>query len=731
MKENKIIYYLFTAFIAGSFLLIYIQFNSSKNINNLVAANETLVNEFNVGTALHKLEKDVMAIESKIRSIITTKDSAYIEGLDININEVKTSLSQLQKISDDDSSILYIYQLDTLIQHEIHFSRQVLESFRKSHNVHTSNVAVSNYQKKLTGQIVVLINKIESIRKKNLAITTVVIDKSGKKAQRFSILLIVFVLIAAAGLFWYIISIITKQISLIRQLNISEKKVKEAATLKEKFMANMSHEIRTPMNAVLGFANLLKQKNRDNELEEYIQSIQRSGQNLLRIINDILDLSKIEAGMMRLESAPFNIRELVLSIEIMFKNEASEKEIKLSTSVAESIPEWLEGDATRLAQILVNLVGNALKFTDAGSIVIQISNLGIMGDIIKTGVTVSDTGIGIDKEKIEHIFDRFQQAEDSVTRKYGGTGLGLSIVKDLVLMQHGSIEAKSEIGNGTTFIIAIPYKISVGVSQPDFPKEISLNNQANFANKSILVAEDNEINQSLIKHIFSNWQLKFDLAGNGMEVLALLHQNKYDLILMDIQMPEMDGYTTTKKIRNHLQLSIPIIAMTAHVLYGEKEKCLSVGMNAYISKPIIEPQLYQLIVKYTNAELPITHPTKESVNASVYQYQYINLGYMKEVSNGNCNYEKAVTEQFIEAIPLDLKAMENAWQLKSIEALKQLAHNMKTTISIMGLTEILQHDLDILEYNNLDEETFNLTFLHLQEICNASVSEALHFYQSL
>jgi CheY-like chemotaxis protein/two-component sensor histidine kinase len=518
---------------------------------------------------------------------------------------------------------------------------------------------------------------------------------------------------------------------LIRELNASEKKVKEAAQVKQNFMANMSHEIRTPMNAILGFTNLLQRKNLDEESKEYIQTIQKSGEGLLAIINDILDLSKIEAGMVRIGSAPFSIRELVHSIEVMLKPKAAEKQLKLSVAVEASVPDTLEGDAIRLTQILVNLTGNALKFTSKGNVSISISNEGISGNVINAGITVSDTGIGVEKEKLQHIFERFLQAEDSVTRKYGGTGLGLSIVRDLVLLQNGNISVQSEPGKGTSFKLTIPYKISADKVISHSTEVNGLPVQSNFDDICILVVEDNEINQSLIKHLFKTWQLNFDLANNGREAVDKLWLKKYELILMDIQMPEVDGYTATQEIRSKLKLDTPIIAMTAHAFPGEREKCLSYGMNEYISKPIREEQLYKLITQFTLLNTAPGSLKEKAAGLAAGRYKYIDLQYMKEVSGGNREYEKTVTEQFIEAIPGDLLLLEKAWQGKHLSDLRQLAHDMRTTVSVMALNNVLEPHLDALEYENLNEAAFIKQFQSIKSICETSVEEAKQFLATI
>lgn len=732
MIKKNIVFYILSAFIAGILLLIYIEYNFTKNIYLLINGNEKLLGEFKVNNELKELNRDIVSVESKIRSAVTTKDSSHIEGLEVQILEIEADLNQLQKISDDDSSIKYIDELDRLVHEKLMFSNQAIGTLHKTGKVTAENILATQKDKRVTDSIILITQKIDSIRKKILSYTTLSMDAGGKKALRLSIVLTVLVLTSSAVLFWYIINTIQKQIRLIKQLNISEKKVRQAAQVKENFIANMSHEIRTPMNAILGFTNLLQRKNLDKESKEYVQTIQKSCENLLIIINEILDLSKIEAGMMRIESAPFSIRSLVHSVEMIFKSRADDKQLQLTSAIDESMPDTLEGDATRLTQILVNLVGNAIKFTQKGSISIHITNESQTGNTIETGITVNDTGIGVEQEKLKHIFERFQQAEDSVTRKYGGTGLGLSIVNDLVLLQHGSIKVQSEPGKGSSFQLVIPYEISTA----QFSENVSSENnivtaQTNFTDVNILTVEDNEINKNLIKHLFRNWQLKFDIVSSGKEAIEILQTKKYDLILMDIQMPEIDGYTAAREIRGTLKLDTPIIAMTAHAMAGEKEKCLGYGMNDYIPKPIKEDDLHKLIARFIQIKTPGIIQKKPSAKNETGIYKHINLQYMKEISRGNIEYEKTVTEQFIEAIPQDLRALEKAWQSNDIANLRLLAHNMKTTLSVMELNKVLEPYLNAFEYEDLKEEIFRQKFASVKSICNAALEEAEQFYKTL
>ena len=719
MLRKRIIYYILGAFVSGNLLLIYIQYNSTKNVNSLIDGNEKVINELRIRTDLQELARNITSVQNTVTGTLYTRDSPNPAAYKSKIKEVQHNIDNLQKISDDDTSVKYIDVLDPLVHKKLLLNNEVLDTLYKSGKDAAEKLISSARAKELNDSIRLVTHIIESSREKLLARVTSSINNSGKKALSFSTTLIVLVLVSGAVLFWFIITAMQKQNQLILRLHATDKKVREAARIKENFLANMSHEIRTPVNAILGFTHLLERKDFDAESREYVQTIQKSGENLLAIVNDILDLSKIEAGMMRIESAPFNIRKLLEQVELMFKPKMIEKKLQFFIDVDETLPEILEGDGNRLTQILVNLVGNSLKFTAKGSITVKITNAGKIDDAVTTGIVVTDTGIGIEKEKLQYVFGRFQQAEDSVTRKYGGTGLGRSIVNDLALLQNGNLYVESEPGIGTTFNITIPYKISSSQSTHAFSNANTVIDNPVLGNVSILIAEDNEINQSLLKYLFKNWNLSFDIAGNGIEAIKKIEANNYDLVLMDVQMPEMDGYTATMEIRNKLKLDTPIIAMTAHAFPGEREKCIRYGMDEYISKPIKEDELLGLIKRYTSSKTSDNVPELSSSISSGKKYQYISLQYMKEISRGNIDYEKTITEQFIEAMPNELNVLEQSW------------HNMKTTVSVMGLNKLIENYLDFLEYEDLDENSFYVNYSQLQFICNAALQEAKEFYTTL
>lgn len=731
MPRKRIFIYVLTTFVAGTVLLIYIQYNSLKNIHSLISSNQSLLEDTKINTHLCALEKNVTAGQARIRAGSASGESAFMAGLNRNMINIEANLDHLQKTADADDAVAYIERLDMLVRKQLLARWKKLDSFNVSGESTAQNLIARAPDTELTDSVVALIQLINGIRERRLAKLSHDIDENGKKAQRLNNVLSVLALTIAALLFWYIIPTIRRQQLLISQLDQSERMVKNSARIKENFLANMSHEIRTPLNAILGFTDLLQRRDLDSKSEEYVQIIQRSGENLLTIVNDILDLSKIEAGMMRIEAAPFNIRRLAASVEAMFLMKAKEKGLKISAFADHTVPEVVEGDAIRLTQVLINLAGNSLKFTHQGSISIRFTNEGVSNHMVNTGIIVTDTGIGIEKEKIDTIFDRFKQADESVARKYGGSGLGLSIVKDLVLLMRGSIKVESEPGKGTTFKLIIPHKISPESTLKTVSTASSPETTPDIELFRILVAEDNEINQTLIKHLFTEWHLTFDFANTGKQAVEALKTKRYDLVLMDIQMREMDGYTATNEIRNVLKLDTPIVAMTAHALVGEREKCLGYGMNEYISKPMREDKLHKLINHFIQLKSSAGTEKPDVVMNGSKNYTYIDPRYMKEVANGNTDYEQTVTKQFINAVASDLEQIENYWQEGKIHELRQAIHNLRTTVSVMGLNYVLQTSLDVLEYENLTETEFVREFKILKTVGEAAVGEAKQFFVTL
>lgn len=482
--------------------------------------------------------------------------------------------------------------------------------------------------------------------------------------------------------------------------------------VKEQFMANMSHEIRTPMNAMLGFTSLLKRTKLNEEQQEYVSNIHSSGENLLALVNDILDLSKIEAGMMYLEETRFSLRSLVHSVGAMFGEKVKEKNLQFKIEINNDLNDILCGDAVRLTQLLVNLLSNAVKFTEKGRIVLKVEPVFISDKKVRLKISVEDTGIGIPVEKQGKVFERFQQAEAQTTRRYGGTGLGLAIVKQLVEMQNGTIELKSKIGEGSAFILELEYSL------PDVDKMFSEAMEASIEPFSmgtikVLIAEDHPMNQQLIGHLMKSWGIEHTIVPNGKEVVDGVKKNVYSLILMDIQMPEMDGYTATSIIRNELHSEIPIIAMTAHAMSGEKEKCLQLGMNDYVSKPVKETILYNMIARYSQHVIP--NHFKE-VNGAT-----INLDYLHQLSGNDTEFEKQILKQFLVQTPVEMKELEIAIQQNDTVGVKKIAHSLKSTVGYIGLADTLHPVLERMEHANASDLASDLSIV--MDHCNKALRQ--------
>ncbi len=379
------------------------------------------------------------------------------------------------------------------------------------------------------------------------------------------------------------------------ELQKSKELAEQSIVIKDHFLANMSHEIRTPMNAIVGFTNLLDNTPLTEDQKQFVDAIRISGQNLTVIINDILDYSKIRSGMIILDQAPLSIRNVLNSIHALLQPKAHEKNLAFKFDIDKNVPETIMGDPIRLTQILTNLADNALKFTEKGHVDIKVALVKETDDHAAIEFKVSDTGKGVPIDKQDIIFERFTQAIEDTNRRYGGTGLGLSIVKSLLELHNSTIALKSETDKGSefTFVIAFP-KDKTSRATP--PLLQSPPGSVAGQNIKVLCAEDNPLNQRLVMFFSKNSGFDTEIAENGRIAIEKLQAKQYDVVLMDIQMPEMDGYEATTEIRNKLKSSIPIIALTAHSMSGEKEKCLALGMNAFVSKPFDPKELQAKIV---------------------------------------------------------------------------------------------------------------------------------------
>ncbi|MCD2259140.1 ATP-binding protein [Psychroserpens luteolus] len=491
----------------------------------------------------------------------------------------------------------YLYE----IHHKLGHHRQALDMFQKAIKIEDSIVNLENAK-------AIIQLKVESDYDKQKAIDDLKNEKeialqeaktTSQKRISWAIGIGLLLISILAYLIFNRLKETRKQKVIIEE---QKKKVEQSEKFKEQFLANMSHEIRTPMHAISGMINILERNNHPKSQEVFLKAMRTSSDNLVVILNDVLDLSKIEAGKLDIESISLNLEAVVENVIQILKYKAEEKGLILSYKIADDVPILVMGDPTRLNQILINLVGNAIKFTEKGHVDILVSTANN-----KLNFEIKDTGIGIPKAKHESIFGAFEQAKDSTSRYYGGTGLGLNISKQLVNLQHGKIWIESEENKGSSFFFELPITIPEdnAVSQ-DFISEDQLKTMAeSLKDIRILIAEDNPFNQMIARDDLSYYfkNVTIDTVENGALAIEKFKTNAYDLILMDVQMPETNGFEATKKIRNIEQsenkgTKIPIIAMTASLLKTEIDNCYNAGMNNYIPKPY---KLEELIVPIFNA----------------------------------------------------------------------------------------------------------------------------------
>jgi signal transduction histidine kinase/CheY-like chemotaxis protein len=580
-------------------VLVSVQYGLNRSIAGVISSQEELSNSTKLSTEIESIKSSVCYFESKVKGYVLTGNDSLLVNNEKYLSNIVIQFKDLKKLSPSKEQIASIDTLLVLLNAEIQFTDEIMFQYQIS-PAKSINLIKLGKGRVLMDRIISEFEKIHTIEEAKFAKIVIRNKKDSALVKQMDASAYIFAFLLVVLCLWILYRDINKREKLEKELIVTQKKAEDAAIIKEQFMANMSHEIRTPLNAIIGFNQRLNKTKLDDEQKEYASAVQSSGENLLAIVNDILDFSKIEAGMVRIEEIKFHLSGLLQSVATMFFTHAKEKNVCLDLRISDKVPQLVMGDPTRLTQILINLIGNALKFTNEGSVGIIVDVVTLDEKKVVINFKVKDTGIGISAEKIFEIFERFTQAKSDTSRMFGGTGLGLSIAKKLVELQGGVIAVESVKNKGSIFSFTIPYKIAKGADD-DMKIKVEKIKRINVENKiKVLVVEDNLLNQKLAGFMLKDWGFDFDICSNGKLAIKKLNANTYDLILMDIQMPEMNGYETTQFIREQLKLTVPVISMTAHALPGEREKCLSFGMTDYISKPIKELDLRNLITKYIN-----------------------------------------------------------------------------------------------------------------------------------
>jgi PAS domain S-box-containing protein len=462
------------------------------------------------------------------------------------------------------------------------------------------------------------------------------------------------------------------------ELKAARHKAEESSKAKAMFLANMSHEIRTPLNGIVGMAEQLAQSQLDADQRYFVDIMRSASSTLLSIINDVLDISKIESGKFSIETTPFNLNETIRRTLSIFGEKAKQSNLSLDIELMDDRGIMHLGDPHRLSQVLFNIVGNAMKFTQVGYVRVTSQLARGENDMCFVSFSIEDTGVGMDMAYLTKVFEAFTQEDASVTRKFGGSGLGLSIARNIVHIMGGTIEIESEKGKGTRVNIRIPMRISNEKTKQDIVEITDL--QKSLKGLRVLAVEDNELNRMVLQVILKKCEVVLTIAHNGQEAIDLIQQQEFDLVLMDVQMPIVDGLEATKYIRNELKMIIPIIGLSANAMREEVEICKQAGMNDYLVKPYSERVLVEIMKKWST-EVMATESTKDGNEVA----EELDLSVLKQYVGNDIDALRDVVKGYLKHLPPQLDRLELALVGSDVLALRHELHQLKASMEIIGV----------------------------------------------
>ena len=699
-------------------LVLFIAFSANYYITRMSKNNTELYNAYRISELMKSFKSNINILENKQRGYIVTGDAKFLEEYKFKETETKTYLKSMEKYFSGKPEEEAFYKLKELTY------KKLMEAKDLNSNINSLGIPGGNHSSEDVGinTMTEITTTVDEINDSLSRTTKTLIDNSVEyvsASKNWSVLEIALGIMTAIAAVVILIADVNTRNKLEKQLRIAKRQADQNAILKEQFMANMSHEIRTPMNSILGFSDLLDKTTLDKQQSEYLSAVKTSGANLLTIINDILDFSKIEAGKLNIEKISFNLIELIDSLKSMFIPKAQDKQIQLVVNIDAKTPTFIFGDPTRLTQILVNLISNAIKFTHHGEVSLTCIVSELNSEEVSLVFKIKDTGIGIPDDKINSVFERFNQGNTETTRKYGGNGLGLAIVKQLVEIQQGTISLNSKEGLGSEFLVKLKYPIS---QENQIQKIEDGNDFFKISTKRplyVLLVEDHILNQKLALTYLTNFGLIVDLAENGLEAIEKFKTKLYDLVLMDIQMPVLDGYHAALQIRRDLKSTVPIIAMTANIMADEREKCYSFGMNDYLSKPFKEVDLYNIVNQYIgNKDKIDVHAPSHQSNVTSSE-SIINHDHLKTLSRGNAKFIKEIIDIFLEQNPIEIDELETAINNKDFLTIRTVSHKMKTSIGFIGIDQLLPEltKIEKLALNESELNSIQSIFSQVKVVC--------------
>ncbi|MBL7790245.1 MAG: response regulator [Chitinophagales bacterium] len=660
-------FFVFIIFLLAFGVLVFLNYKSYTSTKYLIENNDELVEELELSSNIQFFQIHLVLMDNALSRVINDRSKESIDEIEREVKIIKLSSNYLQAMYYQHKQEAIYQEFDRYLSKKLDLCQRIIDAFKKqdkiSPNIITEIKASAEWNDIINDQLY----QLEEITEKKVREKSEEIKTTERNTQRLNVILIVISTLLITLALIYIFNKIKRQQVLITELEQAKMKEIKLHKIKDDFIANMSHEIRTPLNVILGFTSLMEREKLTARLSEMVQTLKNAGGQLMFIVNQVLDVAKMEEGRLELNAKPFQLKQLVHILDSSYRKMIEDKGIQLEIQSNIKQGNTAVGDQVKLIQIGSNLLSNAQKFTAKGTITLQL-NLHQEETQYLLEIVVSDTGIGIEASKISTIFDRFEQADNNITRNYGGTGLGLAIVKQLVDIMNGKIELDSKLGMGSRFKVTIPIQIEKNtiIEQTIAPSDYEI-----IRGTNILVIEDNSLNTKLIQNWLEPPGLNTTYAVSAMEALDILKNQVFDIILLDIQMPGMDGYTCARHIRNELNLKLPIIGMTAHTRKQDILDCYAAGMHAHIAKPIDKSELFYLLSMYSHIQ----------------HIHLINHDYLKKLSGDNEAFIQDLKTEFLKQTPIENEKLRKAFFEDNLDLIKATAHTLKTNNGYIGTDE--------------------------------------------
>ncbi len=667
---------------AGLIIFVLISIISNFYFKSFNASNLKAERYYQAIKCLDDINFNLSNVEGNERGFILSGSEKFIANIEAQDAIIDFNLERIAHLLDDQADLAIFSKQKAVIREKQKYVLDIIVIYRTQGMNSASNQFKTLQGFELMNSVVAIGMTLQNSLSKKIAMQYTEARRFETNIKVWDIFAIIIVALIISMSIRSIFNELDKRHAMNVELQMARDKADATREFKQQFLANMSHEVRTPVHTISGFADLLIQTPLETNQKEFINSIQQSSRNLLAIVNDVLDYSKIDAGMLHISKTAFSLVALINTITKSFSEQIRQGQNTFNLDIDPALPKSVLGDPGRLSQILVNLIGNAVKFTKGGMITLTVKQFVLANNQVQINFAVIDSGIGISAKKLVTIFERFQQADATTSNIYGGTGLGLPIVKQLVELQGGHISVYSIPNIGSEFSFDLTYEIANDELEI---KAVTANpDPARLQFKAkVLLAEDNELNQKLANAILENMGFEVSLACDGQQAIDMLGQDKFDLALLDIQMPKRSGYEVSQYIRNELHLNIPIIAITSGNMVEEQLKTKAVGMNACLSKPLDLSTLSLILKDHLKSSLEVD--AGESLILKTSDRGLVDLKYLYDNAKANHSFVLELIATFKTYNQKDLNVLEQAIAAKDSKQIKYLAHKMHSALQYMSV----------------------------------------------